>query len=326
MKRAGTLAVNLLLAGLSLAVCVVLAEQLLRAIGYERNPLKIQLGEVADARLYHVFEDRNFVYDPDLIWRPKRDYGVFNAQGYRGPEVPDAKPEGSWRIFAIGDSNTLGWGGAGGANWPETLHNLLRQRDPRFSVVNAGVYGYTSQQGLIRFRRSLIHRPDLALISFGSNDGHPVTVSDRDFIAKSLGRSGWTARLARFRLGQLFAAAWTSFVSWRSGGLTERVPLEDYRSNLNEFVRLAREQGIAVVLLTRPYVSRMRSIVRWKTIAHHYNAVTAEVAEQQDVSLIDLYSQFKGRKELFADESHFTGEGHRRAAEIVLEALEPLLR
>ena len=319
------MSVNLLVAGFTVAVCLLVAEQLLRAIGFEQDPLKIQVGDVPDRRLYHVFEDRHFVYDPDLIWRPKRDYGVFNSQGYRGPEMPVPKPKGTFRVFAIGDSNTLGWGGAGGANWPEFLGHLLRERDARFRVVNAGVYGYSSHQGLIRFRQSLVHGPDLVLISFGSNDAQPVSVPDREFTAIEVGRSGWRGKLVRFRLGQLFLSARRSFASWRSSGLEARVSLEDYRSNLNEFVELARKHGIAVVLLTRSYLSRMRSVVRWKTSAHQYNFVTAEVAQEQDVALIDLYSHFKGREEFFADESHFTGEGHRKAAEVVLESLEPLL-
>ena len=325
MKRTAILFANLLLAAFSLAICLVLAEQVLRAVGYEQNPLKVQVGNTADARLYHVFEDRHFVYDPELIWRPKSSHGVFNSQGYRGPEMTVPKPQGSLRVVAIGDSNTLGWDGAGGANWPGFLHRLLSQQDPRFSVINAGVYGYSSYQGVIRFRQSLQYQPDLALISFGSNDAHPVTVTDHQFAERGPGRSGWTTRLARFRLWQLWMSAWRNLVSWRSGGLQARVPVEDYRNNLTEIIRLGKKHGVGVVLLTRPYIGRRQATVRWKTFVHRYNAATAEVAGEQGVPLVDLYSHFKRRRKLFADESHFTGEGHRRAARIVYEVLQPML-
>ena len=31
-------------------------------------------------------------------------------------------------VFTIGDSNTLGWAGKGGANWPEYMGELLKER------------------------------------------------------------------------------------------------------------------------------------------------------------------------------------------------------
>ncbi len=319
------LAANLALAALSLAVVVVVAEQVLRAVDYEPSPLRIKIGKRnEDWRLFHAFEDRHFEYDPELFWRPRRGFDGFNDQGYLGPELSRAKTGAEYRIFAIGDSNTLGWLG-GGASWPAYLGQLLRDRDGSFSVTNAGVYGYSSYQGLIRFRKSLAFEPDLVLIGFGSNDAHQVPVNDLKFGMAEIARCTWAQSLARYRLGLLLASACRGIAAQRSGEAQARVSLDDYRSNLTEIVRLARQRKIAVVLLTRPYTGRLRTKVRWKSFAHQYNAVSVEVAVEHDVPLVDLYSHFKGRDELFADESHFNARGHERAAEIVLETLEPLL-
>jgi lysophospholipase L1-like esterase len=170
-----------------------------------------------------------------------------------------------------------------------------------------------------------VYEPDLVLISFGSNDAHQVPVNDREFGVAEITRCSWAQSLGHYRLGLLLASACRSIAARRAGEPQARVSLEDYRSNLAEIVRLARQRRIAVVLLTRPYMGPLRSRFRWKTFAHQYNAVSAEVAAAHDVPLVDLYSHFKGRDDLFADESHFTAPGHAIAAEIVLEALQPLL-
>jgi phospholipase/lecithinase/hemolysin len=38
---------------------------------------------------------------------------------------------------------------------------------------------------------------------------------------------------------------------------------------------------------------------------------------------VDVYSFFKGQERFFSDESHFTAEGHRRAADILAIHLRP---
>ena len=51
----------------SLLVTLLLLEVALVIIGYEYAPMNIQIGQAGDARGFHVFEDGNFEYDPDLI-------------------------------------------------------------------------------------------------------------------------------------------------------------------------------------------------------------------------------------------------------------------
>ena len=98
---------NLALVVGSLLLTLVLAELVLRWTGYQYKPLKI-VTRNPDRRSFHVFEDEHFVYDAELIWRPRSSYDLFNAQGFRGPELPAVKPDDAFWIFAIGDSNTAG--------------------------------------------------------------------------------------------------------------------------------------------------------------------------------------------------------------------------
>lgn len=309
----------------SLVFTLVLLELALALVGYQYVPVDIQVGQVSDARAFHVFEDRNFEYDPELIWRPRRSQSVFNSQGFRGPELHGRKAPGSLRIFAVGDSNTLGWAGPDGASWPRDLHDLVGHVRDQAVVVNAGVWGYASYQGVLRFRQTLEFEPDLVLISFGANDAHRVLQSDRDYAGRPLREKATGRTLARFRLGQLVLAAGDALSSTKALETRPRVSLDEYRANLTAIISEARGRGIDVVLLTRPYVGSVENPHWWKNWGHDYNAATVEVAEQQNVAVVDLYSFFKGKDEFFADESHFTDEGHKRAAAIVFDHIRPLI-
>ncbi|MDH3743685.1 MAG: GDSL-type esterase/lipase family protein, partial [Acidobacteriota bacterium] len=166
---------------LSLAV----VEKALRVVGYEYRPMSVKIGTTTDARYFHLFGDQHFIYDPELIWRPKPGYEIFNHQGFRGPEMTPEPESGVLRVVAIGDSNTLGWAGADGSNWPAALGRAMEGARLPAEVVNGGVWGYSSFQGVRRMREALQYRPDIVLVSYGSNDAHRVHRPDREFARKS---------------------------------------------------------------------------------------------------------------------------------------------
>jgi lysophospholipase L1-like esterase len=280
-------------------------------------------GDDADARLYHLFSDENFVYDPEMIWRPKAGFGVFNTLGFRGAE-PGTKPSVGLRVATIGDSNTLGWSGVDGANWPGELERLLSEGGLETEVVNAGVWGYSSQQGVPRTREALRLEPDLVLISFGSNDAHLVNRSDSEFSGRSEGMWRIVRALRSLRVSQLLTAVGDR-MDPAGAELKPRVPLEDYRANLRRMITEVRSGGGVPVLLTRPYVGAVSGPDVWKNRGPEYNLATAEVASEEGVLLVDVYAVFKERDELFADESHFTREGHELAASVIADHLRPLL-
>jgi lysophospholipase L1-like esterase len=302
-----------------------LGEQLLRLAGYEYRPVSIDPQKTEDARYYHLFAGESFVYDPDLIWKPRAGEVPFNEQGFRGPLMPisgrDGR-DGRRLLVAIGDSNTLGWAGSDGANWPLALGGLLA--DSKVDVVNAGVWGYSSLQGVARLRQVLAFEPDVVLLSFGSNDAIRVRLSDREFARRGAMLRGLERRLVHYRLGQLTIAAAQALAG---GGdePVERVPQGQYRVNLREMVELARVAGAEPVLLTRPYELPSQSDDWWKNEAAAYNRATVEVALAAGAQVVDFYTHFKGRRDYFADESHFTDAGHERAARIAELELAPLL-
>jgi lysophospholipase L1-like esterase len=309
----------------SILLALILGEQLLRLIGYQYRPVSIDVGNTEDARYYHLFGSDHFVYDPDLIWKPRPGRDVFNAEGFRGPLMGSSKSPERLRIVTIGDSNTLGWAGPDGPNWPQSLGRLLAAREIDADVVNGGVWGYSSLQGLARLRQVLAFEPDMVLVSFGSNDAVQVAIRDRRFAGKSERRRELERWFNHYRLGQLTSAVVNA--SHRGGAsLVPRVSLAEYRENLRQMIDLAATHGVQLVLLTRPFELQIPDEVWWKNFGYDYNLATAELAFEAGLPLVDFYSHFKGRREYFADESHFTAEGHEMAAQIVLAELGPLLR
>src|SRR4029450_9168649 len=105
-------------------------------------------------------------------------------QGFRGATVDPDKRPGTYRIIAIGDSNTFGWDMDEGVNWPSQLQDLFAVSKPGTEGINARVWGDTSFRGLQPFTEMPPFPPDLVLVSFGGNDAHPVTVPDAEYVRR----------------------------------------------------------------------------------------------------------------------------------------------
>ncbi|MDR3493013.1 MAG: arylesterase [Ancalomicrobiaceae bacterium] len=82
-------------------------------------------------------------------------------------------------IFAFGDSLTAGYGVAPGDAFPVKLEAALKASGRNAHVVNAGVSGDTTADGLNRLEWSLPAGAQVAIVEFGANDafrGVPVKI------------------------------------------------------------------------------------------------------------------------------------------------------
>jgi acyl-CoA thioesterase I len=89
-------------------------------------------------------------------------------------------------LVAFGDSLTAGAGVDASRNYPAQLQKKIDAAGYRYRVVNAGVSGETSAQGLQRIQSVLDLRPAIAIIEFGANDGlrgMPVEATRRNLAA-----------------------------------------------------------------------------------------------------------------------------------------------
>jgi acyl-CoA thioesterase-1 len=105
------------------------------------------------------------------------------AQSPRPVAKPVAQPV---RILALGTSLTQGYGLPPGTEFPVQLQAALKAAGIPAIVVNAGVSGDTSADGLSRLDWALADKPDAAILELGSNDmlrGLPPEMTEKNLRA-----------------------------------------------------------------------------------------------------------------------------------------------
>ena len=83
------------------------------------------------------------------------------------PAAADSRP----KIAILGDSITAGHGLEPGHSFPDVVQREIDARGLRYHVVNAGVSGDTTSNGLDRLPSVLAMKPEIVLIELGGNDG-----------------------------------------------------------------------------------------------------------------------------------------------------------
>ena len=248
-------------------------------------------------------------FRPSCTGRLQSAHVHTNAARLRGPEVRD---DGSIRVLALGDSCTFGWNVAADETYPAALERLLNHRtgDGHYQVLNAGVAGYSSYQGLVYLReRGLALRPAIVVIGFGFNELFRIG-DDEARLARER-RVLPLLRVNDFLLEQSTLYRW---VRWKANTtappqLDYRVSPERYGENLRTMIRLARDRGGHPVLLD--FFAHPIS----KQPEGRFPETLAAVAAELDVPLV----VYDGPR---LDLVHPTREGYEKLAAEILAALE----
>jgi acyl-CoA thioesterase-1 len=108
-------------------------------------------------------------------------------------------------IVCFGDSLTAGLGIDRTESYPADLQRTLDTQGYRYRVVNEGVSGETTKDGLARVSRVLAHKPQIVVLEFGGNDGLrglPVANTKRNLaaIVQQLQHAGVKVALAGISL------------------------------------------------------------------------------------------------------------------------------
>ena len=74
-------------------------------------------------------------------------------------------------IVAFGDSLTAGYGTNPGESYPDDLQRDLDALGYKYRVVNQGISGDTTKDGVARLPRVLALHPQIVIVAFGGNDG-----------------------------------------------------------------------------------------------------------------------------------------------------------
>ncbi len=94
--------------------------------------------------------------------------GVTVEKQDRSPRmVKDDRP----LIVCFGDSLTAGYGADEGESYPDYLQKDLTKDGYRYRVVNEGVSGNTTKDGVDRLAGVVAMKPAVVVLEFGGNDG-----------------------------------------------------------------------------------------------------------------------------------------------------------
>jgi lysophospholipase L1-like esterase len=283
-----------------------------------------------------------FEAHPRLFWRPIPHTLFTGRDGLRNPVPPQhSKPPGAYRVGVIGDSCSF----LGQRLYPERFAELAEQDLARpVEVINASCPGYTSFQGLRRLDDVWPWKPDLLVAYFGWNDHWNALTGHTDVQLAALNASrpirGLVERLHTYEaLSGLFSRP--SPTRDPPATRTVRVPLADYRQNLEQIVTQAQEQKCPVILVTAATPLTPDQIPDWFYVFfdtyyqmsasevaaipdthEQYNDVVRRVAEERGVPLLDLakaWSQQPSDDRFRADLTHLTEKGHADAAQALYE-------
>jgi acyl-CoA thioesterase-1 len=131
---------------------------------------------------------------------PPKDAAPASATKKAAP-VADNRPA----IVCFGDSLTAGFGVDPGKSYPEVLQAELDRGGYRYRILNFGVSGDTTQDGLERLPLVLAEMPRVVVLEFGANDGlrgQPVSNAQANLsqMIEALRKSGITVVLAGITL------------------------------------------------------------------------------------------------------------------------------
>lgn len=289
---------------------------------------------------YHPY--RRYIPDPVLHWKAnpvnEEKPHIFNKDiffDFEYNEKLTTKDEKTFRILCLGDSQTNGlpWAGTMDMTYPMQLEKKLKEKFPgkKIEVINMGIAGYTSYQGIIYLRKvGLKYKPDMVILAFGNHDGNTATASDKEVSRED----SWDSSLRRFLYqSQIYLLIRKKVLERRSevrnpdGSMVfRRVSPEDYTQNLQEFIKMGTRNSFSVALLILPNLSDQMT-------AHpQYTEITRKTAEKNGALLLDCVAKMKKipekeREKYFQmDNCHFTVEGNGKISDFILEELEPVLR
>jgi lysophospholipase L1-like esterase len=288
---------------------------------------------------------------------------TFNRLGYRGKEFAIEKPKSTLRIVAFGGSTTLGLENDDPDTWPAQLEAML-ERDRQFleahqvehvEVINAGVGGWRTREGLLRLEREVTQfAPDMILVAFNWNDFIDGLNGIDPEAVKSEEKRWWhhsvIAQNLRIRFLQWKYGNEKLYEEWTQSLRRDQPWAKVFKRNIVSMGSIARQMGADFVLINLPGLCRETDVLGeeyrlivtgtrvkpanfafYTKLKEHVGVFLYEIGAEMNVEVINVEEDFhvfkgKDRTALFTDEMHTTALGSREIAKSVHRGLLKLLQ
>jgi ABC-type nitrate/sulfonate/bicarbonate transport system substrate-binding protein/lysophospholipase L1-like esterase len=293
-----------------------------------------------------------FLPDAELNWRLTPGLEDFhnlvggevvntNVLGWRAPQPRKSRATNEMRGLVLGDSSAYGLGVAEDKTMAVALQRRLAAAlpDKDVTVFNAACPGHTTHQGLKLLQRYAPGLgPDLVVVAY-NNDPAPEFFTDREREAAAGALKPLQVALYRSRLfiilRQVVVGWWRGeALDWEDPSevhrravdgkqMKPRVPLDEFRDNLQQMAALARERGFKLVFVRMPVNLKITKFVE-RFVDERYPQALAEVAAEIDATLVDVNAKWtaSGTQDFVPGHLfHPDAAGHARIAAQMLSAL-----
>lgn len=292
-------------------------------------------------------QNSNLVPMPYMNYIPSPGYPGHNRLGYRGAEIKVPKPEGVFRIVALGGSTTYSSATPAEEAYPAQLQNILRDEYgyANVEVINAGFLFYSSWETLVNFEfRVLELQPDLIILYDSVNDIVPreqLSVDCYRGLNTLRGLNGtkgfWVERDSALSPNTLYRVlainlGWMqsplALNSWfqppQANCQNDDLPVEErvannppiyFERNVRHTVILAKANGVIPVLSTWTYYLDQERPDYWRKAVDEHNDILQKIADQQETPIYDLAANLPLKAEYWSgDGIHMFLPGTREQA------------
>src|SRR5260221_5636471 len=219
-----------------------------------------------------------------------------NSSGLRDGERAKLKPPGTYRIVALGDSITMGWGVQQDMTFPTQLERMLNAQPPkgfpkdlRYEVLNLGVGNYNTAQEVMRLRSlGLAFDPDLIILGYFINDAEPTPKPSRGLLIEH----SYLFAFAVSRMRLLKPGTGTYLDYYRGLYGDDQPGWQATQAALRDLASISRERSIPVVIFIIPEMHELGDRYPFAGIHRRLEQVAAEIG----LPAVDLFPAFKGRK------------------------------
>lgn len=307
--------------------------------------------EVA-ARSYAYFVNKGSFFRPDNFispWITTYDYPPPRVMQdgkyyFRHRELPTRleKPADTIRVIAVGGSTTANERPylVNQVDYPKALETKLAENNQHFSfeVLNAGADAYSTAQSLINIQFRLVEfKPDIILLMHNINDSSVNAFQDGatpDYANKYLDpaflnpslqeKTTFLGLLAKSRL--LAKIGFVQMIADKSLKVDNpyEYGLHLFKRNLAAIASICKMHHIDLVLLSQPYSMEPSQYIQEEVFLKYSEAIN-EIANDQDVVFIDMFSKYGHDKQYFIDQFHYTPAGIDRFADILSTELENVI-
>lgn len=274
-----------------------------------------------------------------------------NDWGFRGAQIPKAKPANTVRIAALGDSTTFGMeASSDDAVWvAQTVRSLNdgAAGGARFDAINAAVPGYTLDYSIHQMQAEVAEfSPDIVVLLQTSTDiaAHSRRQwPSRPANSSTTGIGRWVHRHSLLlNLVRVNAATFSGALLGRNTARRlDEAGLTAYRRRLHRLIDTCEASGSRVILCTCPRsfgdrrAPTSQAVLATSALANNtalslaglndaydrYNDAIRSVARQRGVALVDLATLVPQRCDYFIDAVHLNDRGHQLVAHAVADTV-----